>query len=211
MKKHLGNLVRSALALGSLGLMGGATSALAGDNGAGFYVSADAGVNLESDLIVSDGSYSLNPGLRADGALGYGFNLGRGLTLAPQAEAGVMYNTMNHASAAGMSSIEVSGSYTQVPIMGDALLKWRFCRHWFVYGGGGAGCDINYLKIDTFDGMTINSSANETDSAWQVMGGIGCQVGPAELGLGYKYLAVKPSGLQTINNNTIFASCAFTF
>jgi opacity protein-like surface antigen len=205
MKTCFCKILRSAL---MLGLVGGATSVLA-DNG--FYVGADGGLNLANDLTVSSGSLSLNPGVRGDGSAGYRFGLGGDFSLGLQAEVGIMYNTLDKANPQGSSSVSANGSYTQVPILGDALFKWNFHPHWFAYAGAGAGCDVQSLSINSAGGVTVNSSSSETDFAWQIMGGAGYQLGPSEISLGYKYLAVKPSGLQTVGNNMIFASYTFTF
>src|SRR5580693_9245049 len=53
MKKYFCKATRSALALSSVGLIASAVTLHAGDDLSGFYLGADAGYNLESDLTAS--------------------------------------------------------------------------------------------------------------------------------------------------------------
>jgi opacity protein-like surface antigen len=203
-------LTRFVLMISSAGLVLGARPLLAGDDNSGFYLSTDAGINLADNLTVSSGSISLSPGLRCDLSAGYAFRLSNQFTLAPEVETGVIYNSLDQASSGGVSA-PVDGSYTQVPLLANVVLNWQFSAHWVAHVGGGAGYDFNSLNVTSVAGINTDTVGSETDFAWQGMAGIGYTFGPGELGLSYKYLAVKPSGLQTVGNNSICLSYMFHF
>jgi hypothetical protein len=54
-------------------------------------------------------------------------------------------------------------------------------------------------------------TGNECDFAWQGMVGVRYAFGSSEIGLGYKYLSVKPNGVQTVGNSAIMASYTLHF
>lgn len=199
---------RFAILICSASLVVGATSLYAGDGSSGgLYFNTDVGVNLMDNLTIpSGGSISLNPGLRWDVSMGYAFKLSDHLTLGPELETGILYNSLNQATLGGLSA-PVSGDYLQVPLLANAVLNWHFSPHWVAYAGAGGGFDLS----------SISSSASpmigsETDGAWQVMAGIRYKFGSSSaLGLGYKYLAFTPSGLNTVGNNSIMASYTLNF
>jgi opacity protein-like surface antigen len=200
--------------IGSASLIPGATSLLAADDSSGLssglYLSTDAGLNLADNLTVPSGSVSLSPGLRWDLSTGYAIKLSDQLTLAPELEVGVLFNSLDNASA-GRHSASVSGYFTQVPLLANAVLNWQFSPNWVAYAGGGAGCDYSYLNVTSVGGIGIGATGSESDFAWQGMAGIRYKFGSSELGLGYKYLAFKPSGMQTVGNNAIMLSYTFHF
>lgn len=214
MKTSTHNIKRMLLALGTVSLALGTTSLLAADADyggmtgsstglqSGSYIATDLGLNLASDLTVPFvGSISLSPGVRWDISTGYAFKLADQLTLAPEVELGIIYNPLDKATGGG----SVSGSYVQVPVMADGVLNWQFSPHWVVYAGGGAGVDYSSLDISGA------GTGRESDFAWQGLAGIRYGFGPGEIGLGYKYLAVKPSGMETIGNNTVLVTLMFHF
>lgn len=200
--------------LGSASLVLGATSLLAQDTSSGLksglYLSTDAGLNLADNLTMSEGSISLSPGLRWDVSMGYAFKLSDRFSLDPEMEVGILYNSLDTASAGGQGA-SVSGSLTQVPVLANAVLNWQFNPHWVAYAGGGAGYDYSSLNVSSVGGIGIGATGSESDFAWQGMAGIRYMFGSSELGLGYKYLAVKLSGLQTVGNNAIMVSYTFHF
>ena len=207
-------VIRIALMLGSASVVLGATSLLAGDGSSGLssglYLATDAGLNLADNLTTSSGSISLSPGLRWDFSTGYAFKLSDQLTLAPELEVGIIYNSLDNASAGGQSA-SVSGSFTQVPLLANAVLNWQFSPNWVAYAGAGAGLDYSFLSVSSAGGIGLGATASESDFAWQGMAGIRYKFGSSELGLGYKYLAVQPSGLQTVGNNAFMVSYTFHF
>lgn len=198
--------------LGSVSLLGGYLLR-AGDTNSGFYISTDAGLNLASSLNVPGGSnpggsfsgpiIHLDPGLRCDLSAGYAFKLSDEFTLSPELETGFIYNYFS----------DYSEDYTQVPMMANAVLSWRFRPSWSVFAGGGAGCDYSSLSTSSVGGYVIrpHNKTTEYDFAWQAMAGIQYRFGSSEVGLGYKYLAVQPFGWDTVGNNTIFSAYTFHF
>lgn len=138
--------------------------------------------------------------------MGYAFKLPGNVTLGPDAEAGIIYNPLDQATPSGGQSASVSGSYIQVPLLANGILKWEPIPHLVVYGGGGAGCDADSLDVTSVSGTGTDIVGSEVDFAWQAQAGIRYHFNTCEIGVAYKYLAVKPSGLNTVRNNAILAS-----
>ena len=196
--------MRIATALGLAGLLSGMTPSFAEDICSGYYLAADAGLNLADNLSARNFSISLDPGFRLDASAGYAFKLSNQFSLAPEFEAGFIYNSFSINSS--------SGYYMQVPLIANALLNWRFSSGWVAYAGGGVGYNYNYFSDSHIGGFSLGPAANgEFDFAWQAMAGIHYHFGGGEIGLGYKYLAVQPSDWQTVGNNTILISYTFYF
>jgi opacity protein-like surface antigen len=212
MKKHLFRIMPTVLVLGSAVLIPGATTARAEDKDQGFYLGADAGVNLADDLVSdfgSSASVSLNPGIRGDFFAGYAFGLSDHLTLAPELELGAIYNSFGNGSASGQNT-SGGGDLVQVPLMVNAVLSYKFSPRWSTYGGVGVGAE--YFDVSVSDGSSLSGLAgSEGDVAWQVMIGIQCKLGPGDLGLGYKYLGCSALFFNNIGNNTISASYTIHF
>jgi opacity protein-like surface antigen len=200
---------RFAPLIASACLLVGAPLLHAGDaSSGGLYMNTDAGVNLMDDLVVPGvGKISLDPGLRWDISMGYAFKIADKLTLGPELETGILYNSMDQATPLGGPSHPASGDYYQVPVLGNVVLNWHFNPHWVAYAGAGAGCDLSIT-----DTAAASQIASETDFAWQVEAGIRYKFGGSSaLGLGYKHLAFTPSGLNTVGNNSIIASYTINF
>ena len=98
-----------------------------------------------------------------------------------------------------------------MPLLANAVLNWQFSPNWVAYAGAGAGLDYSFLSVSSAGGIGLGATASESDFAWQGMAGIRYKFGSSELGLGYKYLAVQPSGLQTVGNNAFMVSYTFHF
>jgi len=200
-----------ALLIGTAGLLFGTVAGQAGDPAAGgLYLNTDAGLNLAGNLSAYGLSISTDPGVRWDLSLGYAFKVSDAFTVATELETGIIYNSLDQWKYAGDSG-SINGSYTQVPIMANVIVDWHIDSDWTTYAGAGAGYDYNSLDVSNLVGNDLGSSS-ESDFAWQLKAGIKYKLGDSsELGLGYEYLAVKPSGLGTIGNNAIFASYTFHF
>ena len=185
----------------------------------GGYIGVDAGVNVVSDFKHSgrgfDYGISLEPGIRFDIQGGYAFKLADTVTFGLELETGYLYNTLERAHVRVgkfTASGEVSGDYFQVPLLVNGKLNWQFAPGWVAYGGGGVGVD--FLLLDTpgvLASSNVSTIGSETDFAWQALGGIHYSFGNHELGVGYKYLAVKPQGLSTQGNHGILLTYAFHF
>ena len=187
---------------------GSATAPIVGNGTSGFYLGMDLGLNVASDLTenipdVGSGSISQYPGLRLDISAGYAFKLSDQFTLAPEVEVGVMVNALNEASVPGAGTASVQGYFTQVPLMVNGVLNWQFDPNWDAYVGAGVGRDYMSLDITSVAGESTSITGSESDAAWQFMLGIQYKYGSSELGLGYKYLAVQPSGMSTVGNSAI--------
>ncbi len=215
-KKKTGSskVARLGLMLGCAGLTFGATSLRAQDvNLRGFYMATDAGVNIVDDVTLTatgknGGSVSLGTGVRWDVSMGYDFKLSDQLSLAPELEVGLMYNPLDTYTSTSGKSSSISGQFIQVPVMANAILNWQFAPNWVAYGGAGAGMDYSILNVSSSGSSGI---ASEADFAWQGMVGIRYAFGSSEIGLGYKYLSVKPNGVQTVGNSAIMASYTLHF
>jgi hypothetical protein len=214
-KKKIGSgkVARLGLMLGCAGLTFGATSLRAQDvNLRGFYMATDAGVNIADNLVVPTGSISLGTGVRWDVSMGYDFKLSDQFSLAPELEVGLMYNPLDTATPNGGKSVSASGQFIQVPVMANGILNWNFSPNWVAYAGAGAGIDEDVLNVSSVGGnSTTGLTGNECDFAWQGMVGIRYAFGSSEIGLGYKYLSVKPNGVQTVGNSAIMASYTLHF
>jgi opacity protein-like surface antigen len=188
-------------------------------------MSLDGGVNLAGSLKLSGflpgSSISLNTGVRFGLETGYAFKLADHFTVALELEIGILYNTLNQATASvgGVTaSAAVSGDYCQVPILVNGIFNWEFASHWVAYAGAGAG--YNLLILSNNNGNSNGGGGNggpntnigtEGDFAWQVLGGIRYSTGRWDIGAGYKYLATQPSGFKTQSNNAILASFTLHF
>ena len=209
MKTYISKTTRFACLAGSASLMLAAGAAYAGDPaGTGIYLNTDAGVNLTTDLTVPGrGSISTDPGLRWDISMGYACKLTDAFTLSGELETGILYNSLDKATSGG-GSASVNGELYQVPVMANLIFDWHVNSDWSVYAGAGAGLD--YSTIHTSVGSDVLGS--ESDFGWQAVAGVRYKLGESsEVGLGDKYLAVKPSGMETIGNNSIFASYTLHF
>jgi opacity protein-like surface antigen len=221
MKKKIGFAgVMAAFVLVSPNMVSGSTSLPGGNGNAGFYMAADAGVNLASDMTISPRkiiggpvpvyipglAIPMSTGSRVDISSGYAFKLSDQFTLAPEVEAGFIYNQFSDFDGLG------SHCYMQVPLMANVVLNWHFAPGWAVYAGGGAGSDYSWVNNIVIGGASLGKRAEgEFDFAWQGMAGIRYAFGSSEVGLGYKYLAVQPFGFETMGNNAIFLSYTFHF
>jgi opacity protein-like surface antigen len=137
-------------------------------------------------------------GFRLDGSYGYQFKLTDHLTLGPELEISIMYNQLNF--------LGDNFSLLQVPLLANAVLGWHFNSHWVAYVGVGGGFDL--LLPNDSTGLTQSS---EADGAFQVKGGIKYKFGSSALGLGVKYLTVKPSDEPSLGNTGIFFSYSLGF
>jgi opacity protein-like surface antigen len=191
---------RFALVVLAAGLAVGATPLLAADTG--LYFNTDLGANFMSDIKLNNnnggGKVSMDAGLRWDLALGYAFKVADQVTVGPEIETGLLYNSVKAPSTADLY---------QVPVLGNLDLNWHLNPKWDMYFGGGAGADSWFVE---------NSGGNvhdNTDFAWDAQGGIRYNLNSHNaIGLGYKYLGFKPNFAATpVGNHAIFASYTLSF
>ena len=166
----------------------------------GYYVNGDVGVsfgdNVTANIGFGNDETSLKTGVRTDLSAGYNFALGRNFYLAPELELGYLYPSDDNGSGN-------SGGFSQVPVLVNGVLEWKFAPKWSVYGGLGVGGEYMYVSNSDGDG-------GSGGVAWQGKLGVKYQLGPGELGLGYEYLGAAAPFL-TIANHTIFASYTLHF
>jgi opacity protein-like surface antigen len=211
MKLLSGRVSSTALMLVSASLLLGTATVRAGDNG--FYVGASAGVNLAGDLTEqsfgNNGSTSLNPGARVDLFTGYTFKLLEHLTLAPELEAGYLYNPFGNGTISGVNT-SGGGHLTQVPVLVNAIFGWPIAPRLKAYAGFGLG--ISYFNVsassDSPQGVLATTEGGFT---WQIKAGIQYTLGPGDLGLSYEYLEDGAVFYNNIGNNAIMASYTFHF
>lgn len=209
MKKHIGSIINTTFLLGSFGLILGVGSAQALDTG--FYLNGSAGVNLADDLISSEGlgSVSFNPGVRGDLAVGYGFSLGDTVSLGPELETGILYNSFGNGSANGHSS-SGGGDLVQVPVLVNLALGCKLDDQWSVYGGFGVGAE--YGDVSVSSGSPLSGlSGRQGGLAWQAKLGLQYKLGPGDINLDYKFLDYGALFFNTLGNSTIEASYTIHF
>ncbi len=192
-----------------------ATVACAGDNSSalrsGLYFSTDLGLNSADDLASSDASISLSSGYRLDLSMGYAFKLSEQVTLSPEFDLAVLYNSLDSITLPSGESASVSGSFTQVPLMANAVFNWQFVPHWVAYAGAGFGYDYMNLSTDSVAGNDLYLDSSESASAWQAMAGVRYKFGSTGLGLAYKYLSTTPEGMQAVGNNAVMLTFIANF
>ena len=179
----------------------------------GAYFAVDAGLNVPDNLANSHATATLATGVRCDLSLGYAIPVVKHLTIAPAAEMGILYSSLNTLSTAS-GTANVSGSFYQIPVMGDLIVNWEFFPHCVLYGGGGAGVEYNKLNVSgntAVHGFSTDITNGEAGFAWQVLTGIRYTIGATEISVGYKYLSSDASGLNTIGNSAIMAAFAVHF
>ena len=205
-------VTRIALTLASASLLLGAAAAHAGDNG--FYVGADAGVNIPdgnlSAIFLGNGSTSLNPGARVDLLTGYAFGLCDKFSLGPELEVGYLYNSFDKGSANGHNA-SGGGDVNQVPFLVNGVLSYHINHDWSVYVGAGAG--IEYLDVTVSSGSPLTDLATKQGGViFDAKLGVQYHLGPGDLGLSYQYLGVNPGVFyQNFGNHTIMASYTLHF
>ncbi len=193
-----------AFLIAAAGLCAGAAPlhAADGDDGMGkthgLYFETDAGMNFMNSLGAKTVFPTSSTGYRLDLSMGYAFKITDHLSLAPEVETGILWNS---GTASGSDA-----DLLQVPVLVNAVASWHFNEHWVAYAGGGGGLDA--IEVANFNSDLVGS---ELDGAWQMKGGVKYKFGSSAIGLGVKYLSVSPSGIKPIRNTGIFASYTLTF
>lgn len=189
-----------------------ASGAFAWDIAPSWYVHTDAGVNLLQDITVPGTSdkVSSDAGVRWSLAGGYGFQLAPHWNLGVELETGVLYNSLSSVSAGGTKT-SLGGDFVQVPLLGNLVLNYHAGR-WSPYIGVGGGADVSSITINSVGSAPVSSIGSETDPAFQAMAGLNYQLSEhSELGLGYKYMASFPNGLNALVNHSVVAAYTLHF
>jgi opacity protein-like surface antigen len=220
MKMHMKN---SRLAvLGGCALLAAGATTMQADVSSGFYTSSDAGLNLMTGIRSGSGEIRLDPGMRWGLEAGYGFKLADQLTLAVEAESGIIWNgfssvKVNFGGEDGGLETEVGGNFWQVPVLGNVVLNYHTGK-WTAYAGFGGGVDYVSANIWSEANTSIIGAGSDWGPAVQAEAGVRYQLTEkAELGLGYKYLTAfsekltEDTRLSEVNNHTISLSFTYHF
>lgn len=187
-------------------LAAGTTSLRAEDGGhTGPYFTADGGLSLLEDITSGyggiTGTVSSKPGFRLSIAGGYDFYASSSMSVGAELETGLLWNSLDSVTAGG-SSASLSGNFLQVPVLANLVAKFQAGQKWSVYLGGGGGMVFNNLTVDSVGGSPADLSANETDAAVQGMAGLLYKLNEnSEIGVGYKFLATFPEGIDRITSH----------
>lgn len=243
MKKYFSGTAFKAAVIGSAGLVLGTTAVRAQEmTGAtpvqpqeatptdmtpiyvsehGFYIGANVGVNWASDLVDTFNLFgtegttqvSLNPGVSGYLSMGYSFRLTKHLSIAPELEAGAMYNTFGNGQG-GFGGTEVNtsggGNIVQVPVLGNVVLTYNFNSRLSIYGGIGVG--VMYTDVSISNSALTDLEGDFGSPAFEAKCGVKCKLGPGDLGVGYKFVENIGGFFEdSINNNSVEASYTIHF
>jgi opacity protein-like surface antigen len=232
MKKYFPGVTLTAAMIGSAGLVAGTMTAHAQDatpadttpiyvSEHGFYVGAGVGVNWASQLVdtfnlfgtAGNSQVSLNAGVSGYLSTGYSFRLNKHLSIAPELEVGVMYNTFGNGQG-GFTGSEVNttggGNIVQVPVLANVVLTYNFTPRWSVYGGIGVG--VMYTDVSVSNNSLTDLEGDFGSPAIEAKLGVKCKLGPGDLGVGYKFVEnIGGAFEETINNNVIEGSYTIHF
>ncbi|HEX3624103.1 MAG TPA: outer membrane beta-barrel protein [Verrucomicrobiae bacterium] len=172
----------------------------------GFYLGADAGVNIASELIdydlfnVAQDTTKFNAGPRIDLYTGYAFRLCDHLSLAPELETGILYNSFKGSD----------GNLKQVPVLVNLVLDTPITDKLNAYAGIGLG--IAYFDVSVpGDSPKADMATQAGALAWHVKAGIQYKLGRGDLGLSYQYLETGTFSYNNVHNNSILASYTIHF
>lgn len=185
----------------------------------GFYVNANAGVNIMQDVTSGaggvSGRFSTRPGARVGASVGYMVPMAAKTSVGLEFEVGALVNTLDKVTATGpggTSTDDLEGYYYQLPFIANAVVVCHAVPRWAFFVGAGGGGVYSRLHVHRVNGFKIDSDNDETDGGVQVMGGARYQLTPSsEVGLSYKYLAVFVQGADTISNHAVVGTYTFHF
>jgi opacity protein-like surface antigen len=181
----------------------------------GFYLDANAGVNIMQPITATAGGMTgklkTNPGERIGASVGYLVPLAAKTSIGLEFELGELVNTLDNVSGGGANG-DLRGYYLQVPFLVNAVAVCHAVPNWAFYVGVGGGGVYSRLHVHRFDGMSIDSNADETDGAFQALGGVSYRIfDGGEVGLAYKYLRVFVSGTDAVGNHAVVGSFTWHF
>jgi opacity protein-like surface antigen len=212
-------LLASALALPLI-----ATAQNNDGNGSGTYARFSAGIAIVEDVEGFadtpvdpriDFDLNLDPGVNIEFAPGYNFNNFVGVEL----NTGFIWNSLDKIETSG-GNIRIEGDLVQIPIMGNAVLRYPTPAGITPFIGGGGGGVYVRLSLDD-DGD--DDAGDDFFAAYQFFGGVRYQIDEGlSIGLLYKYLHVfsedeetlitgESSGLGDLTTHSISASVTFEF
>lgn len=185
----------------------------------GFYANAGVGVNIMGDIKASSGGLAVDVktdvGERISLGVGYMVPLAAKTSIGLEFETGAIVNTLDKRTltSGGLTETDdLNGYYYQLPFLVNAVLACHAVPKFTFYAGIGGGGVYSRLHIHEINGVHVDSDGDETDGAFQAMGGVRYQLTPVqEVGLAYKYLAVFVKDADTVNNHAVLATYTFHF
>jgi len=193
----------SVAAAAAFAFVAAAGTALADPEGP--FLNADLGANFVTGL---PSSFSIDPGIRFSLAPGYRIYSDDTFEVSLALETGLLWNSYSY--RAGFNSY--SGDMYQVPVLGGfeyAFHAGRFIPYVGIAGGG----VVNDREVSG-SGLFGQQSGSATsfDGAVQAMAGVRFRFNEhADLGIGYKFLATFPSGVDYIGNNSVSVTFVWHF
>jgi opacity protein-like surface antigen len=181
----------------------------------GLYLNGDLGTslmpNFKSPRFGFPGNFSADTGVRFGVEPGYNFLSTSALTLGGEFETGVIYNRLSSITEAG-SPISLHGSYYQVPLLGNLVLKLHTSSRFTPYIGVGGGGDYSEAKIHRPGFYGYDRKDERVDPAAQGKAGVLFRINRAtEVGLGYKFLADFPDHGRYVATHSISADVSVSF
>ncbi|MGZ4988921.1 MAG: outer membrane beta-barrel protein, partial [Limisphaerales bacterium] len=185
----------------------------------GFYANAGVGVNILGDIKASLGGaeskVDTHVGERISLSVGYMVPLASKTSVGLEFETGAIVNTLDKRTitSGGITTTdELTGYYYQLPFLVNGLLVCHAVPRWTFFGGIGGGGVYSRLHFHRINDVEVDADAEETDAAFQAMGGARYQLNPwSEVGIAYKYLAVFVKDTDTVNNHAVVATYTFHF
>lgn len=181
----------------------------------GFYVNANAGVNIMSGTTFTaggvSGKLSTDVGERVGVSVGYMVPLAQRTSIGLEFELGAIVNGLDKVSGTG-GTVDLRGYYYQAPFLVNGVIACHAVPKWTFFAGIGGGGVYSQIHVHEINGSDVDSNGHETDGAFQAMGGVSYQVMPnAEAGIAYKYLGVFVEGTDHVDNHAVVGTFTWHF
>ena len=176
--------------------------------GEGPYFHVDGGVawlqDFDANIADLPGRLHLDPGFRLSIGPGYTLYSSSSFEAAVQFETGFIYNKLNRFDSIDYGPLSARGEYWQIPFLADILYTFKIGPVVVPYIGVGGGGVYGRMSVDSLDDQPIGGRNSETDGAFQAMAGVRFRLDEQnELGVGYKFLATFPEGVDYIGTHSI--------
>jgi opacity protein-like surface antigen len=181
----------------------------------GFYVKANAGVNIMSGTTFTaggiSGKLSTEVGERLGASIGYMAPISKNTGVGLEFELGAIVNGLDKVSGPG-GTADLTGYYYQMPFLVNGIVVCRAVPKFAFFAGVGGGGVYSRIHVHEVNGFRADSNGDETDGALQAMGGISYQVIPnGDVGIAYKYLAVFVEGTDHVDNHAVVGTFTWHF
>jgi opacity protein-like surface antigen len=186
----------------SLGLSAAAIILAAGHAAAQpsrFYVKADAGGNITSDVSMTGYFGPVDPGTKVTFDPGIRLGLAGGYHVtdwfATELETGLMANHIHSITGAN----QLDANFSNTPLLANLRFQLPGQHRLTPYFGGGLGGSVSILNADpmTLNGITIQGSAGALVFAYQAFAGLEWNLNEhMSVGVEYHYFATEGPSLQ---------------